>query len=134
MDEFVQHLDRISREYRGDAEAALEKGAKHLLKEIKNASPVGKAVHPHKLKESWKCKIRGYRVEDLRAEIRSTAPHFHLIDRGFQRVSPQGRMIPNSPRDNQNLHFLQKALDASWPDAKDKMLAAFYEKVRGHLG
>ncbi len=134
IDDFVRHLDRMAQEYPGDAEEALEKGAKHMLKEIKKASPIGKAAHPHKLKNSWRCKVQGYRADDLRAEIRSNAPHFHLINRGFQRVSPQGRPTQNSPRDNRNLHFLERAVDDSWGGAKQKMTETFYAKVREHLG
>ena len=134
IDDFARQLDRMAREYPGDAEEALEKGAKHMLKEIKKASPIGKAAHPHKLKNSWRCKVQGYRADDLRAEIRSNAPHFHLINRGFQRVSPQGRPTQNSPRDNRNLHFLERAVDDSWGGAKQKMTETFYAKVREHLG
>ena len=134
MDDFVHQLDRMAREYPGDAEEALEKGAKHMLKEIKKASPVGKAAHPHKLKNSWRCRIQGHRANELRAEIRSTAPHFHLVNRGFRRVSPQGRPVPNGPHDNRNLHFMEKAVDDGCHDAKQKMAEVFYAKVREHLG
>ena len=135
INEFVRQLERMAREYPGDAEETLEKGAKRMLKEIKKATPDGKvADHRHKLKKSWECKIQGYHADDTRAEIRSTAPHFHLINRGFRRVSPHGHPIPNSPRDNQNLHFLEKAVNSNWNDVKHYMENLFYEKVRGHLG
>jgi len=45
MDDFVRQIDRMAREYPGDAEEALEKGAKHMLQAIKKASPVGKAAY-----------------------------------------------------------------------------------------
>lgn len=134
IDDFARQLNRMAREYPGNAEEALEKGAKYMLKEIKKASPVGKAAHPHKLKSSWRCKIQGHRAGELRAEIRSTAPHFHLVNRGFQRASPQGRPVPNSPHDNRNLHFLENAVDDAWSETKQKMTETFYAKVREHLG
>ena len=84
IEEFVRRLDEMRIQYPGDAEDVLEAGAKKMTKAIRKASPVGDTNHPHKLKKSWRCKIKGYRAADTRAEIRSTAPHFHLVNRGVQ--------------------------------------------------
>ena len=73
IEEFVRRLDEMRIQYPGDAEDVLEAGAKKMTKAIRKASPVGDTNHPHKLKKSWRCKIKGYRAADTRAEIRSTA-------------------------------------------------------------
>lgn len=134
IEEFCQHLHKMRMQYPGDAEASLKKGANRLTKAIRKASPIGKASHPHKLSKSWRCSIKGYRVSDIRAEIRSTAPHFHLVNRGFQRKTRQGKPVPNSGKDNANLHFLEKTVEAEWDDVKKLMAKTFYKKARDHLG
>jgi hypothetical protein len=134
IEEFIHRLDEMRARYPGDAETALEKGAKKMVKAIKKASPVGEAAHPHKLNKSWKCKIKGYRASDIHAEIRSTAPHFHLVNRGFQRKDSHGNVVPNSGKDNAHLHFLEDCVEDNWPEVKEGMAKDFYKKVREHLG
>ena len=58
IEEFVRRLDEMRIQYPGDAEDVLEAGAKKMTKAIRKASPVGDTNHPHKLKKSWRCKIR----------------------------------------------------------------------------
>lgn len=134
IEEFIGRLEEMRMRYSGDAEETLEKGAKRMVQELKKASPVGKGRHPHKLNKSWKCAIKGYRASDIRAEIRSTAPHFHLVNRGFQRVSPRGIPIQNSPRDNANLHFMEDTVAREWDGIRRMMAEDFFAKVRGKIG
>ena len=61
IEEFVRRLDEMRIQYPGDAEDVLEAGAKKMTKAIRKASPVGDTNHPHKLKKSWRCKIKGGR-------------------------------------------------------------------------
>ena len=86
IEEFVRRLDEMRIQYPGDAEDVLEAGAKKMTKAIRKASPVGDTNHPHKLKKSWRCKIKGYRAADTRAEIRSTAPHGEPVACRTQRI------------------------------------------------
>ena len=136
IEEFVRRLDEMRIQYPGDAEDVLEAGAKKMTKAIRKASPVGDTTHPHKLKKSWRCKIKGYRAADTRAEIRSTAPHFHLVNRGVQNPKDTHGNPKPEWRSALNRHkgFLQKAVHDNWDGIKDGMAKDFYQKVRDHLG
>lgn len=136
IEEFVRQLDEMRIQYPGDAEDVLEDGAKKMTKAIRKATPVGDTNHPHRLKKSWRCKIKGYRAADIRAEIRSAAPHFHLVNRGVQ--NPKD--VHGNPKPewlsafNRHKGFLQKAVQDNWDGIKDGMAKDFYQKVRDHLG
>lgn len=136
IDEFIQRLDEMRIQYPSDAEDVLADGAKKMTKAIRKATPVGNTSHPHKLKNSWRCKIKGSRIADVRAEIRSVAPHFHLVNRGVQ--NPKD--IHGNPKPewrgalNRHKGFLQKTVKDNWDTIKDGMAKNFYKKVRDHLG
>ncbi len=136
IDEFIHRIDDMRMQYPGDAEYALEKGAKKMVKAIKKASPTGPSSHPHKLNKSWKCKIKGYKASDIHAEIRSTAPHFHLVNRGVQNPKDfHGNPKPEwAAALNKHVGYVKDCVDDNWPEVKNKMAKDFYKKVRGHLG
>lgn len=134
IDEFCKRLDVMAARYPADAETALEKGAKYMTREIRKATPVGKGRHPHKLAKSWRCNMKGYRASDVQAEIRSTAPHFHLVNRGVQNAkTPQGAPMQNPARLNTHVGFFEKAVERNLAEASDRIKNTFYEKVRDHL-
>lgn len=134
IDEFIRNIDAMRLRFPSDAAESLEKGAKKMTKAIRKASPVGKYEHPHKLKKSWKCKMKGWTSDTIHAEIQSNAPHFHLVNRGFQRVDHAGRIVPNRGRDLAHVGFLQQAVESHWDEVRKDMQQDFFEKVRDRLG
>lgn len=136
MDEFVRRLAEMEAKYPGDAGDALEKGAKKMTRAIRKATPVGKTDHPHKLKKSWRIKMVDVRGKAPRAEIRNTAPHYHLVNRGVQNPKDShGHPKPELAGPlNRHKGFLEKAVRDNWPGVKKTMERAFYKKVRDRLG
>ena len=130
IDEFIQRIDSYGKQYAGDAEVSLKKSAGKMRKALKKASPVGNAAHPHKLNKSWKLAMKGYSYNSLRAEIRSTAPHFHLVNRGHRVVDRWGN---THGYDNRHVHFLENTVKDEWPAIKDEMAKDFYQKVRDNI-
>lgn len=133
LDEFIRHIDEARLRFPADAEESLQKGAKRMTKEIKKASPVGKTEHPRKLNKSWVCTMKGWTADTLHAEIRSKAPHFHLVNRGFRRKNHLGRFVPNKGNDLAHVGFLKRTLDANWPTIREDMDKEFYKRVRDRL-
>lgn len=136
IDEFVGKLDKMAAAYGSDASDVLENGAGDMRKALRKASPVGHAKHKHKLKNSWKLEVIDRRGKEPEAHIRSTAPHFHLVNRGVQHPKdPHGKEKPEwLDALNKHVGFMQRAVEENWPGIQKKMAENFYEKVRGHLG
>ena len=136
MDEFVRRLAEMEAKYPGDAGDTLEKGAKKMTRAIRKATPVGKTDHPHKLKKSWRIKMVDVRGKAPQAEIRNTAPHYHLVNRGVQNPKDShGHPKPELAGPlNRHKGFLEKAVRDNWPGVKKTMERAFYKKVRDRLG
>ena len=136
IDEFVGKLDKMSMEYAADASDVLEDGSKAMKKALKDASPVGHTKHKHKLKNSWKAEVVDSMSKEPEAHIRSTAPHFHLVNRGVQHPKdPHGNPKPEwMDALNRHVGSMQRAVAEAWPGIKKQMAEAFYGKVRGHIG
>lgn len=133
LDEFIRNVDNMRIRYPSDAGDALEKGAKKMTRALRKATPVGKYDHPRKLNKSWRCKIKGYTAADIHAEIRSVAPHFHLVNRGFRRKNDRGDFVPNKGNDLAHVGFVKQAVDSNWDEVKNFMGKEFYKKVRDNL-
>ena len=106
------------------------------LKAIKKETPVGKTNHPRKLNKSWKMKMVDLWGKAPKAEIRSTAPHYHLVNRGVQNPKdahghPKPEMMAAL---NRHKGFLEKAVHNNWDAIKKGMEKDFYKRVRDHLG
>lgn len=137
IDDFVAKLDKMQAQYPADAEEALTKGARRMTKHLRKETPRGKIKeHKHKLRRSWKCSIRGFHSSDVRAEIRNTSPHFHLVNRGVQNPKdPHGNPRPDWKSNmNKNVGFMEKIVKNNWSDVKSLMAAEFYGRVRDNLG
>lgn len=136
IDEFVGKLDKMAAAYGSDASDVLEEGAKDMQKALRKDSPVGHAKHKHKLKNSWKMEVIDRLGQEPEAHIRSTAPHFHLVNRGVQHPKdPHGKDKPEwLDALNKHVGFMQRSVEENWPAIKKKMAEGFYGKVRGHLG
>lgn len=136
IDDFVAKLDKMQAQYPADAEEALTEGAKRMTKHLRKETPVGRVKHKHKLSQSWKCTIRGFHLSDVRAEIRNTSPHFHLVNRGVQNPKDyHGNPRPDWKASmNKHVGFMEKTIKNNWSDVKSLMAAEFYGRVRDNLG
>lgn len=135
MEEFIGKLREAQDRYPSDAEAALRKGANFMTKAIRKATPVGDTSHPKKLNKSWRCSIKGYRADDIHAEIRSTAPHYHLVERGVRNPKDShGNLHPEwTSAMNKHIGFLEDAVHENWDEAKSKMEETFFKRVRDNF-
>ena len=90
FEEFIGRLQTVQKNFPDDVETVLNRGANRMIKALKTNSPDSGKDHKGKLNKSWKKKIEGY-GKDIHANIYSTAPHFHLIDRGHKIVDKKGQ-------------------------------------------
>lgn len=136
IEEFTAKLDTFAREYPADASDALEKGARKMVKGLKAKTPIGRAEHRKKLAKSWKMKMQDRYGMAPKAEIRNTAPHYHLVERGVQNPKDtHGHSKPEwKAALNKHKGFTEKAVSENWPAVKEKMAKNFYKKVRDHFG
>lgn len=136
IEEFTKRLHEFEMKYPGDAGDALEKGAKKMTSAIRKATPSSDVAHPRKLKKSWRLKMVDMRGKAPRAEIRNTAPHYHLVNRGVQNPKDShGKPKPElAAALNKHKGFLEKAVKQNWADVKTSMEKDFFKKVRVHLG
>lgn len=136
IDEFVGKLDKMAAAYGSDASDVLEEGAKDMKKALRRATPVGPTEHKHKLRKSWEMEVIDRLGQEPEAHIRSTAPHFHLVNRGVQHpTDAHGNPKPEwLDALNKHVGYMQKTVEEHWPEIQKKMAEGFYGKVRGHLG
>ena len=85
FEEFIGRLQAVQKDFPDDVEIVLNRGANRMVRALKENSPDSGKDHKGKLNKRWKKKIEGY-GRDIRADIYSTAPHFHLVDRGHKIV------------------------------------------------
>ena len=99
-----------------------------MVKALKDNSPFSTVEHKGKLNKSWRMRMEGA-GNDLRADIYSTAPHFHLVDRGHVQKAPDGRVTGFV----QGRHFLQKTLDEEGSDIQENMGQKLLRKLGDNL-
>lgn len=116
-EEFCEKLARAEMEFPRESEDALKKGARKMVKALQDNSPFTTVEHKNKLNKSWRMRIEGTSGDSLEANIYSTAPHFHLVDRGHVQKAPSGRVTGFV----QGSHFLQKTLDNEGEDIQQEM-------------
>ncbi len=129
IQEFIAKLNRAQNEYPSQAEDALRKGARSMVKALKNNSPDSGRSHRNKLKNSWRMEVEGTTGNDLQANIRSKAPHFHLVDRGHVKKNRSGKVVGYVP----GVHFLQKTIDSDGKDIQRKMGEQLLKKLKGEF-
>lgn len=136
IEEFCKKLHAMEAKYPGDASDALQKGARKMVKAIRKETPDSGKLHKNKLKRSWKMRVVDAYGKEPRAEIRNTAPHYHLVERGVQNPKDyHGNPKPEwRAALNRHVGFLEKSVQSNWDDVKKSMQEDFYSKVREHLG
>lgn len=135
-EDFSRRLQAFEMEYPGDAADALEKAAKQMVRALRRETPASDSRHPHKLNKSWRMKVKSLYGKAPEADIRSNAPHFHLVERGVQNPKdPHGNPKPEWVAAlNRHRGFLERAVEGSWPEIREKMEKDFYRRVRERLG
>ena len=128
-EEFCEKLARAQVQFPGDSEEALKKGARQMLKALRDNSPFTTVEHKGKLNKSWRMRMEGAAGKDLQANIYSTAPHFHLVDRGHVQKAPGGRVTGFV----QGSHFLKKTLDNEGADIQEAMGEKLLRKLGDNL-
>lgn len=138
MEEFKSKLDIISNQYADTAEKHLLRMGNKLKKAAKEASPVGKPVYIEKNGEKvenkrrhmanrWKSKVVGLLGNDLEYQLRSSAPNYHLVERGHVIKTPGGRTIGFC----QGKHFFQRAVnDFQASGTMDKELESLAKDIK----
>nr|UWH97879.1 MAG: virion morphogenesis family protein [Bacteriophage sp.] len=128
FEEFIGRLQTVQKNFPDDVETVLNRGANRMIKALKTNSPDSGNDHKGKLNKSWKKKIEGY-GKDIHANIYSTAPHFHLVDRGHKIVDKKG----HEKGFVQGKHFLQKTIDEQQDDLQEYMWKGVYKRVKDKL-
>ncbi|MBR1727938.1 MAG: HK97 gp10 family phage protein [Selenomonadaceae bacterium] len=95
LDDFINRLLEVGREYPDLSQKYLRRIGNTLKRKAIAASPIGKApntvfnwktrrqkTNRKKLKQSWTGKIVGSTALDSEYQLRTRAPHFHLVERG----------------------------------------------------
>lgn len=104
--ELKANMDAAANAYLDTAEKHLNRTGNKLKKLAKEKTPNSPYAHRKKLAKSWKSEIKGYTAEELEYQLRNTAPHYHLVERGHVLQTKSGKMIGFV----QGKHFLEKAV------------------------
>lgn len=91
LEEFSEKLQEAIKRYPDKAEEKLEDIAKRFKKSVQEKTP----VKTGKLKKSYKLSKVQQIGHTMYIEFRSTAPHFHLVERGHNQKTKSGtKWIP----------------------------------------
>lgn len=131
IDTLIDNIAKAIAEYPEEAEKALNRTSLKLKKELADKTPDSGSDHKKKLSKSWKKRIQGTDLTNLRAEVYNTAPHIGLVDRGHRLVSKSGQTIGFV----QGKHFIDSTTkeigDTVLPNEMDKMVKRLKKKIEG---
>ena len=123
-------LQDIANTYPLDMEKTLRRIGDKARRMIAENSPDSGKNNRHKLKKSWKMKISGYTGATLSCAIRSTAPHFHLVDRGHVQKTPGGRVTGFV----KGRHFIEQTAQEVETNVAPEEMRKFANKIKKKLG
>lgn len=107
LDELQKELTKAIKKYPDKAEEKLESLSKEFKKRVVQLTKQNTNKYSGKLLKGFKLdKIRGYGV-NMEKDFRGTAPHFHLIEKGHEQVTADGRNIGFVP----GLYLVKQARD-----------------------
>lgn len=129
FDEFNNRLKELCSEFPAEQETVLKAGATKMVRKIRENTPDSGEEHKRKLKKSWRMEMAGFTGRSIRAEIRSTAPHFHLVERGHVIKTPGGKIVGFK----QGTFFMKKTVDSNQKSITDEMVQKLYKKVKKKL-
>lgn len=130
IEEYNALIEKAIREFPLDSELELQRGAKRMRKEIRDNTPVGKGKHPRKLKNSWRVEMAGSRVGSVEADIYSTAPHFHLVERGHVQKNAHGQVTGYK----QGKFFMKNTVESKGKEIQKEMSENLIKKLGDKLG
>lgn len=126
FDEFVQDINNVANEFPFEAEKQLVKITNKFKKIVREKSPDSGKATKRKLKKSWKSEIKGASGQELQANIWSTSPHFHLVDRGHVLKDAHG----NIKGFVQGKHFLAATVQEVERDVLPEEMEKFFKKIK----
>lgn len=129
FEEFNGRLKELCAEFPAEQETVLKAGASKMVRKIRENTPDSGEEHKLKLKKSWRMEMAGFTGKGIRAEIRSVAPHFHLIERGHVIKTPGGKIKGFK----QGTFFMKKTVDKNQKEITDEMVEKLYKKVKKKL-
>lgn len=129
INEFINHLGDVQRDYPLEAEKALKRGSNKLLKAVRRASPDSGQRHTHKIKKSWHLRMSGITAEDIQSNIFSKAPHYHLVERGHVMKTIGGRIKGYK----QGTHFFEKTVNQNLADVQQGISDDLFKAVNDRL-
>lgn len=129
INEFINHLGDVQRDYPLEAEKALRRGSNKMLRAVRSASPDSGQKHKRKIKNSWRCKLSGLRAEDIQANIYSIAPHFHLVERGHVMKTLGGKVKGYK----QGTHFFEKTVNSNINEIQELISDDLFKAVCNKL-
>lgn len=87
LDDIAKKMQYVADNYPYESEELLVKMGNKFRKAVKEKTPESKINHKRKLIKSYKIsKPTGY-GKNISIEFRSTAPHFHLLERSHKKVN-----------------------------------------------
>lgn len=93
LEELNKKLNVVKDEFPDEAEKVVDKMTNRLRKHVRDKTPKSDKDHKRKLSKSYKKTRAAKQGDEISADFYATAPHFHLIDRGHQWVTPGGKRM-----------------------------------------
>lgn len=106
INELKMRMTDAANIYLDTAEKHLNRTGNKLKKIVEQNTPNSPYEHKHKLAKSWKSEIKGLNADELEYQLRNTAPHYHLVERGHVLKTKSGKAIGFV----QGKHFLEKGV------------------------
>lgn len=136
--DFTEKVKLASKKSPSKIYKGMDKIGRKLRKELKDATPVSKVNKPAKkrLKARWRLSKTEREYNTYETKIRSTAPHYHLVERGHRLVSPYTRKGAKLKDGGKNLgkvegqYFAKRVLDQAEPRV-DKEIEKLFDEILG---
>lgn len=123
LEEFSEKLQMAIKKYPDKAEEKLEDIAKKFKKSVIKKTP----VRTGKLRKSYKLSKVQQTGRTMYIEFRSTAPHFHLVERGhFQKTKHGDRWIPGDRMVEKTVKEFEEVI----PQEVNKWLEDIFRELR----
>ncbi|MBP3722456.1 MAG: HK97 gp10 family phage protein [Selenomonadaceae bacterium] len=147
LDEFMQKINEVARDYPKTSEKYLRILGNRLRKAVINKTPDGatsgsydiKDEHGNtiktkkskiKLKNTWAGKVVGARGEDLEYQLRSKSKRYHLVERGHYLVF----MGKKTGRDVEGRWFFKKAVNEfKTSDQVNRVMEQFMNMIKKRI-
>lgn len=130
LTEYSQLILQAADQYPATCERHLKKISNKFKRIVKQKSPDSGKDSKKKLNKSWKSEVKGYTGTDLEADIWSTSPHFHLVDRGHVQKTPSGKVTGFV----QGKHFLEATSQEVESEVVPQEIEKLFDDLKKKLG